>query len=278
MRIHGQFHVTTATSFANPHLPPHFFESLRSMGKRRYDQEVKGKVLRPQHSILTLEARHLIPWDWRQHPNLPRVYGVDWGGQNHHYACMFQVEPSGRWICCDELARDDLPRGKFEGELYAWIDGHGQQPPVMFGVDKAGFIENGNLQRRYRHSRVEWMDSADTILVSNGIEMLRDALDPRDDYPRLVFSDRLAQTFTGLTAPVLPAIRNYVYWLDAAGVPTTKPKKDNINDHAPDAVRYAWVGSAARRELHAGQSLWVPSTQAARPAAAVTVGNSGQQV
>ena len=80
IREYGQYHTVTATSFDNPYLPSHFYETIKSMSKRRQLQEIYGKVLTPLNAVFTLDPRHLITWDWRANPSLPRVYGVDWGG------------------------------------------------------------------------------------------------------------------------------------------------------------------------------------------------------
>jgi hypothetical protein len=271
----GKYYVVTANSFCNPFLPPPFFESLRAMSKRRYEQEVEGKVLRPLNTVWAVETRHMVDWDWRAHPNLPRVYGVDWGTQNHHYACMSQVEPTGRWVVCDELVRDGIPRGQFEQVLYNWIDSHGSAPPAHFGVDRACPTENNHLAARYRHSHVGWMESKEEKDVTQGIEMVRDALDPVSGNPLIVFSTSLAQTYTGDTANMLPAMRGYVYYLDLDGQPTTKPKKDNVHDHAADALRYHWRATADRIDLHGGRTLWVPSAGEHKPP--VGHGNSSSQ-
>jgi hypothetical protein len=277
-RVNSSYHVTTATSFANPYLPEHFFDSLRSMSKKRYQQEVEGRVLRPAHTVLDLEPRHFIPHDWRSFGHLPRVYGVDWGTQDHHVAVMFHVEPSGRWVACDELVCDGIPRGQFFDRLCRWVDGHGSAAPAMFGVDRACPSENQNLAHRYRHSTVCWMESREDQKVNAGIEMMRDAMDPANGEPVLMFSTALKQTFDGITAPLIPALRGYCYILGPDGVPTTRPKKDNTNDHMVDAARYAWHGSANRPDLHGGRSLWVPAIEAKRPDAAGQPGKSSSHL
>lgn len=261
----AQYHVVTATSYANPYLPAHFFESLRAMSKRRYQQEVEGKVLRPMHSVYQLEPRHIVAWNWREWPQLPRVYGVDWGTDSGFAAVMCQVQQSGRWIACDELVADECTRAQFQERLHKWIDGHGPVAPALIGVDRAVPVENNILARKYRATRVAWMESKEDQKVTTGISMLHDALDPLDGDPMLVVSDRLAQTFEGRTAPLIPAMRGYAYHVDAEGNPTSKPRANTPFTHMCDALRYAFHGSASRPELHGGRSLW---TRAPKQAAA----------
>jgi hypothetical protein len=273
----GRYSVTSCTSFDNPFLPAHFFDSLRSMSKRRYEQEALGKILQPLNTCLSLEARHLIDWDWRQHPQLPRVYGVDWGTQDHHVALMFQVEASGRWVCCQELVCDGIPQMQFQAKLHAWIDGHGRQAPAMIAVDRAIPILNQGTQVRYRGTPVRWMESKAEQQVTRGIELMRDLMDPQDGNPKIVFArNSLSQVVTGLTAGIIPALRGFCYLLDANGMPTNKPKHDAINSHAVDAARYAVMGSANMAELHGGRRLNVPEVTF-RPEEAGQVGNSGRQ-
>lgn len=274
MATWGQYHVTTATSFNNPYLPDHYFDTLRSMSKRRYAQEVEGKVLRPSNTVLQLEPRHMVDWDWKAN-NLPRVYGIDPGTMDHHVALMFQIQPSGVWVCADELICDGMPRGQFMDRLYRWVDSHGQVAPALFGVDRACPVENQQIAKRYSHTYVAWMESREDQKVITGLEQVRDAMDPLDGQPLLMFSSRLAQTFQGATAPIIPALRGYVYHMDVEGQPTTRPRKDNTHDHAADALRYAWQGSADRTDLHGGRTLWAPQVPNVTRPEARAQGNSG---
>lgn len=274
----AKYRITCATSFDNPYLPEHFFDSLRSMSKRRYQQEVEGKVLRPLHSVLAVEGRHHIDWSWRDWPQLPRVYGVDWGGQDHHVAVMCQVRPNGQWVVADELVCDGMPRGHFQDRLQRWMEGHGRSEPRMIGCDRAAPVENDTLQRRFRQTPVRWMESRDEQQVTRGLEAMRDMLDPYDGEPRLLFSRSLRQTVDGVTAGIVPALRGYCYHLDADGQPTNKPKKDNTNDHAVDALRYGLMATADVMDLHGGRRLADRATVDTRPAQAHMPGLSSRAV
>lgn len=274
----GGWYTATATSFDNPHNPPHFYEILRSMSKRRYKQEVEGKVLRPQNTVLDLEPRHLIPWRWQDYLQLMRVYGVDWGTSGNHVGIMAQVTPSGRWIVADELVVDgNVPRGQFQDRLGRWIDSHGRTPPALIAVDRACPIENQQLALKYRQTQIRWMESREDQAVITGLEHMRDMMDPLDGEPALVFSDSLQQTIPETTAPIIPAIRGYCYHLDAEGHPTTRPKKDNVTDHAMDALRYIVTAGAHDPRIHGGRTLLTPRSAPTKPAAASGPGNSGGQ-
>lgn len=276
MATFGQYCVTAATSFDNPYLPAHFFDSLRSMSARRYRQEVEGKVLRPIHTVLQLEQRHIVPWRWQAHAELPRAYGVDWGTQDHHVALLVQADTDGRWVVADELVCDGIPRGQFQERLQSWIRWHGRAEPVAICADRAVPVENQMLAHAFRKTPIQWMESREEQQVIRGIEAVRDLLDPHEAAPLLVFSDTLRQSHEHGTAPILPALRGYCYHLDADGQPTNRPKKDNTTDHAVDALRYVVVGAARFPSLNAGRSRIIPF-KAARPAEHYTAGNSGRQ-
>lgn len=277
MAAWGKYNVTAATSFDNPYLPPHFFDSLKSMSARRYRQEVEGKVLRPTHAVLSLESQHLIDWRWQAHTELPRAYGVDWGTQDHHVALLVQSLPDGRWIVADELVCDGLPRGQFQERLQGWIRGHGRTDPVAICADRAVPTENQELARAFRKTPIQWMESREEQQVTRGIEAIRDMMDPYEAEPLLLFASSLRQTFDGATAPIIPALRGYCYHLDTDGQPTSRPKKDNVHDHAIDALRYVVVGASRYPALSAGRSKVIPF-RPDRPAAHYAPGHSGRQV
>jgi hypothetical protein len=233
--------------------------------------------LQPLHTVLQVEARHVIDWHWREHPTLPRVYGIDWGTGDHHVALMAQVRADGVWVFADELILDGMPRGQFQERLRLWMDGHGKNPPALLAVDRAVPAENQTLANRYRMTPVRWMESKDEQRVTSGLELIRDQLDPLDEKPTILFSRALSNAVTGLTAGILPALRGYCYHLDSEGQPTTRPRKDNTFDHACDALRYVVMAGADMPHLHAGKKLhykWLT----AKPEAASLPGNSGRQV
>ena len=256
---YAQYHVVTSSSFHNPYLPDHYYDVLKSMSKRRYQQEVEGKVLRPINTVWQLEARHIVEWRWRSHADIERVYGVDWGTQDHHVAVMIQVDHAGRWTVADELVRDGIPRGQFLKQLTTWIDDHsrhhGGTAPALIACDRAVPAQNSAVQAHFSQTPVRWMEKKKDQKVRTGIEYVRDMMDPQEGEPSLRFSRSLAQKTTGITAPMIPAMRGYCYHLDEHKLPTDKPRKDNLNDHICDALRYAVSASVEMSWLHGGRSL-----------------------
>jgi len=258
LRKDGRYYVATATSLDNPFLPDHYFDALSSMSRRRYEQEVLGRVLRPLSSVFTLDDRHMVDWDWRQHPDLATVIGVDWGGENHHVAAMAQVLEDGSWIWSDELVCDEMSRGQFRQVLRSKIDEQWNRSGTLrfVGADRAAPMENQWLRSVYgaRGVRVRWADKSHVQYVVNGIEMMRDALEPAAGPPIMMFAKSLPELHEG-TAGILTAMANYRYKTDREGNPTTIPFKDNVNDHMADAMRYAWICSGRLPELHGGSML-----------------------
>jgi len=253
----ARFYTVTATSFNNPYNPDSYFQALKSMSAKRYQQEVLGHVLAPQNTVFSLQNEHFVPWRWQEHPNLPRVYGVDWGnGASANVGVMIQVTPSGLWVVADELVCDDAPRGKFMDLLTKWVKSHGAADPDYFGVDRAIPTENGMLVRAFRNSRVRWLESKEEQSVNRGVEMMRDMLEPQEGPPRLVFSTSLTQTHTGLSAPIVPAMRGLAYLLDADGNPTPRIRYNTPFSHATDALRYAQQAGAYDPQLHGGRRPW----------------------
>jgi len=264
MKEWAQYHVTVATSFDNPYLPDHYFTALNSMSKRRRKQEVYGIVLRGLNTCYEMQARHVIDWDWKAHTDLPLVLAVDWGSgsEAHHFAAMAQVEENGRWVWFAETTLDGAPGGHWRKHLRKWIDGFPRHP-VLAGVDRARPQENNWLDGCYPETYVRRMESVAEQKVMTGMEMVRDALDPCDDdngnsvAPTFVFARCLEKEPPqgSETAGILYAHRNLRYTKDADGQPTRKVHKDNVNDHATDAARYAWVASRSWTSLHGGKTL-----------------------
>ena len=72
-------------------------------------------------------------------------------------------------------------------------------------------------------------------------------------------------------------MRGLCYHLDADGSPSQKIRKDNLNDHAIDALRYAVMASARYKDLHGGRML----SQRFEDSKALTeqkIGNSSAQM
>ena len=239
------------------------------MSKRAYAQEVLGKILRPLSGVYDLGPQHFIDWDWREHPQLPLVGGWDIGGDGHHYFILFQVLVdtmlhrdgrelrAGTWIACDEQVGDEMPRARFRTSTLKWLIEHGARNVRYIVYDRAVPNEGQALQGQLPDTWVKALDQKHDQYITNGIEMVRDQLDPVNTPPRILFANCLNKVdpAQGKTASIIPAMRNYRYQLDINRNPTTTPLKDNTNDHACDALRMAVVGTKDAAEILGGVVL-----------------------
>ena len=274
---HPDFYVARATSYDNPHLDRAVIDTWKAgMGARRYEQEVLALALRPMSAVYGefREARHLLPWAHRHHPEARWVLGIDWG-LNRAVAVAIQVTPGGRWVVASELVRKPESRGHFRADLQAWVDElMPGQVPFLISADRAVPEENIWLRQVYgtRRTQVLSLTSKHDQYVRSGIALVQDMLAPVQGDPRLVFSDRLPRIYSGDVAGIVPSMGAYRYQVDREGNPTDVPCKDNTHDHAVDALRYAVVAGSRFRELHAGR---LPNRPGLGPDGATIDGKDG---
>ena len=255
---HQDFYVARSTSYDNPYLDRHVVDAWKAaMSVRRFEQEILALALRPMSAIYGefREAKHVIPWSSRHHPECRWVVGVDWG-LNRAVAVAIQVTPDGRWIVCDELVRQPESRGHFRLDLQRWIEQVcGGNVPHLISADRAIPEENMWLRQTYgaRRSIVLTLTSKADQYVRAGISMVQDMLAPTSGDPRLLFAATLPRTYSGNVAGIIPSMAAYRYQVDREGTPTDVPFKDNAHDHAVDALRYAVVAGSKFKELHGGR-------------------------
>ena len=258
-----RFFVVTVTSMDNPYLPDTYLEALGTMSADRYKQEVLGIVLRSSATCYTITDEHVIDWRWQDHTELPLVLGVDWGSgsKGHHYAALAQVEDSGRWVWFAETTLDGTPIGHWKRHLIGWLKTFGKQPELA-GCDRARPQENNWLRGCLQSTQVAGMESLQEQKVTNGMEMVRDLLNPCDmdgnpTPPMMVFArslETMAPTGND-TGPLLYSMRNLRYQMDSDGNSKRLVKKDDVTDHAADSLRYTVVASRNMPRLHGGQVL-----------------------
>jgi len=254
-----EFFVTRATSYANPYVEPAVVEACKSaMGARRFEQEIMAKALRPSSSVFESwsSERHLISYDPRSIQGGLWIFGIDWGA-NRAAAVAIHVAPSGRKVIVDELARKPQSRGHWRSELRQWIDAWtGHRPPYMISSDRAVVMENRWLAGVYgvKRTMCMTMSSKADQYVRTGIQVIQDALDPADGSdPMLLFSDRLRQIEDDEVAGIIPSMINYRWRVDRDGNPTDVALRDNVHDHACDALRYAMVAATKLPQLNGGR-------------------------
>jgi len=254
---HPDFFVARSTSYDNPYLDRHVVDSWRAaMSVRRYEQEILALALRPMSAIYPefREARHVMPWSPRHHSECRWVVGVDWG-LNRAIAIAIQVTPDGRWIVCDELVRQPESRGHFRLDLQRWIEHTCGGVPFLISADRAVPEENVWLRQLYspRKAIVLSLSSKADQYVRSGIAMVQDMLAPTSGDPKLMFAAGLPKTYSGNVSGIVPSMAAYRYMTDREGNPSDIPAKDNVHDHAVDALRYAVVAGSKFKELHGGR-------------------------
>ena len=249
------YHLTIGSSYDNPYMSESWKRALGAgASKSRFAQQVLGQICRPTNVVFPEATEDLlIDWDWRDHKECQIVIGIDWGTGNHNYALAAQVTPFG-WVLCDELVYDNCPRGTFRKHLKTWIESFPQAPAVA-ATDRAAPTENSWLRSTFIDTYVRSADTAHEQYIKNGLEILRDQMSPAEGQPRLRVARTMRKPHSDSTAGIWQSLTTYRYRLDREGNPTDTPHKDDVTDHAMDALRYMYVKTRNMPELHGGSSL-----------------------
>jgi len=249
--------VTRCTSWDNPYLERNVIESWRkAMSDRRYQQEVMAYALRPS-SVVFPEfdtARHIVRHDWRAHdPGSRWVFGVDWG-VSRAVAVAIQVLADGRWIVVDERVERPRSSGHWRQTVEEFVNQYARVP-YLIAADRAIPAENQWARSVWgpRRTIVMPLSTRHDQYVRSGVTALSDMLAPVDTPPRLLFADTLPRIYDGDLQGIVPSMQGYRYVCDRSGTPTERIYKDNIHDHAIDALRYAVVAGLRFADLHAGR-------------------------
>lgn len=249
----SQYSVTRAIATDNAHLSRTALEALmRGMSNRARRQEIFAEILRSANSVFAEfdEARHLVDFKRRTavRNNWEWILAVDWNTS----ALAIYIEPkSYRWIVADEIAVRDtnerkISHDRFWAQLQPFVERQGRKP-AFAACDRALPRHNAKLAQKLGVA-ADWSRATEEQSVEAGVEELRDLLDPHDSDPRIVFAKSLMRDKPEdqRVAPIIAAMRDYRYLVDRYGNITTTPKKDDVNDHATDALMYA-VKAANRR-------------------------------
>ena len=249
----SRYHVTRAIATDNAHLAPEMLEAVsRGMSRRAHRQEIMAEILRSAHTVFPEyeQGRHVVPFDYKaaRRNGSPWILAVDW----NTYACAIYIDPrSYRWTVADELVMRDTSERKvghdrFWHHLLQFAEKHGNRPRFV-ACDRALPRYNAKIARVLGVA-ADWSRSKEEQSVENGLEEIRDLIDPHEGEPRLVLSSSLAQSKPEdqRVAPLRVSMNNYQYLRDRFGNITQTPKKDDAHDHAVDALAYA-VKAANRR-------------------------------
>lgn len=229
-------------SYDNPHLVDGYLEALTAgYSKRRYAQEVEGEILSHEHVVWPEyePERHVIARGYDS--SLPYDIACDWGDRWPHFLWIQRL-PTGSAIIFDEYCEDGAPSDHQIATLEKRCARLGK-PPEFAAVERASRLMRRKLHNAFPSTRVRMMESRQEQSILEGVEVVRDMLDPLDEEPKLYVSRRLAvdPPRRGIHN-CLRKLRNQVR---ADGRVLPKPHKDNVHDHGADALRY-WCRAFGR--------------------------------
>lgn len=244
-----QWFTVRATSEDNPHLPADYLAVQRATySKRRWDEEVLAEILKPETAVWPeIDAEvHVIdwprPWIERNGERLPNprfdrtlAYDIAYdAGDQFPSVLVIQRTVDGTCIVVDEFCEDQWPTGKVHAEIEGRVRMMGRAP-ILAVCDRAVKDERAWLTQAFPLTDVRWMRSKEQQSILAGIEVVRNRLDPVSGRPKLYFARHLAERPP--RRGVWPSSRNYRYGKRADGTLTAEPYKDNVSDHACDALR-----------------------------------------
>jgi hypothetical protein len=155
-------------------------------------------------------------------------------GDQYPHVLWIARDPQGRSIVFDELCPDNVPTGKLHEEIVMRCK-RLQREPTHIVCDRAVKREIQWCLEQFPKSQVHRMNSRLEQSVAEGIELVRDQLDPVERSPMLLFARHLAKTDE--RRGIVACVQNYRYKQDMFGVITNIPHKDNVFDHGCDALR-----------------------------------------
>lgn len=234
----SSFYMQRTPSYKNPYLPENYCESKKSKySKRFYAQEIEADILQQEGAVYWGEidpVRHIVPFE------LPRKDGqvvgevycaVDWGYSHPHVLWIHHDRKSGVDTVFDEYVVEDLPNEWLVDRIARYAESR------VFEI--SGFYPDPNptravnlLRARFPSVPVYVDRTGDMCTILDGVETVRARLLTADGRVRLRFSDKLTRSVSDRR--ILECLRNYRY-KERDG---DQIKKDDVNDHGADALRY----------------------------------------
>ena len=237
----GDFQIITCPTTANPYLPPEFILRLKaSLSRALYAQEVEGKILRPSSTVYPefSRNRHVVPYTYEK--GQPYDLAIDWGYSHCSALWCANLTEGGemdRTVVFDEIIGTDLPEQSFVELIKKKCAALGRDPDLIVG-DRAIPRQNQAMIRTFRSSRVRTMESKNEQSIWRGVEIVRGRLDPTDGIARLFFANSLLQG--GHEKGIIRSMESLRRKLRDGEV-TDEIHKDNLHDHACDALRMLMV-------------------------------------
>lgn len=232
-----------ATSFDNPHLPADYLPSLRAtLSSRAWDQEVLAKILRPMTAVFPEFSRECHSLRGISHETFIRElitrglsYDIayDAGDQFPHvlWIARFSSDVS---VVFDEICDDGLTVDRLHRTITERCQ-RLKRAPEFIVCDRARRDEIQWCMQAFPASHVERMRTHAEQLVSPGLEVIRNRLDPVQGDPKILFADYLWEG-----APrrgIVKCMTNLRYPQRPDGTLLSAPLKDNVHDHGVDALR-----------------------------------------
>jgi len=214
-------------------------EARRGLSNDRWRQEyeVDFEVLADRIYDEFTPEEHLLPQPYRWQPDAGRVYrGIDFG-YRHPYAVWAQLLADGTLVVFDEWEGRDATVEDL-AEALARIDArHGltENDVTLSGCDPAGASHtDAGLSPAARLQQMGYKLAWRTSQILTGVELIKLRLRDARGRVRLKFSSDAKQTVYHL--------KHYRWEVDGK-----QPDKDDIHDHAMDALRYLVInlGSTA---------------------------------
>tara|TARA_R110000824_G_scaffold122292_1_gene279208 strand:+ start:273 stop:1667 length:1395 start_codon:yes stop_codon:yes gene_type:complete len=240
----GDFQMITCPTSANPHLPPEFLQRLKAtLSKAMWAQECEGKILRPSSTVYPefSRNRHVVPFVYTDEPNTPYDIAIDWGYSNCSALWCANITGEGetdRTVVFDEIIGTDTPEQVFVDMIKKKCAALGRDPDLIVG-DRAIPRQNQAMMRAFRSSRVRTLETKNEMAVWRGVETTRGQLDPVGSAsPRLFFSSSLLRE--GHEKGIIRSMESLRRKVRDGEV-TDEIHKDNVHDHACDAIRMLMV-------------------------------------
>ncbi|GMV38784.1 MAG: hypothetical protein AMXMBFR64_05000 [Myxococcales bacterium] len=247
------YQVIHGTSYDNSGLDRERIDRMRkTMGRAQARQEIDAVLLRPANLVYSEFSRsvHLKPW--RYSSRYPYSFWVDWGDSHPSYLQVQHNVPIDGvpsdvvvWQFCD----DDVPWARGQSVLKARAAECDREPEEFVG-DRAVRSQMQWAAQAFPQTRTRKMETREDQEIWRGVQIVKWRLEPEEGPPRLYFASNLAEDLR--QRGIISALEQYKRCLDPVSQsPIDKPYKDNVTDHANDALRMGVVaryGGAVRRD------------------------------
>lgn len=231
----------TAWRFPSSHNPLLTEEDLEAarheLSEMDYRQEYLAEFVTKAGLIYDDFSDDNINDEWKFDPGVHDVYlGMDFGYANPTAVMFVAVDrATGTVHQFDELYVERTPIDKIVDMIYIKLWENQVSMPLAVMTDPAGNAE----ELSSGISPVDFMRNKGFTVVNKGGQVAPGLALVRS-YVRNAAGQR-RYTISSVCESTIKSMRGYSYKLGPFKVPTEEPHKDNIHDHACDALRYFFV-------------------------------------